>query len=223
MRHLAVLTSILGCLIIGASLMAGCASANGSASGVQASEQDLLEQAAREATAIVQQAQATALVLQAQAQATAVVGKANNDSNPTPVPEATWMAYLPTAEVTDEVVIETQEAETQDVTEQDRANTVSVISVGMAGEGGFIMVRFYAPPKVAERWWQGSVSIQEEGDGTTYNEIPVMPKIGPLIGRPKQEGQMGYVFLVNMPPGLQSGDLVTVTLGDYQFEHIPVQ
>ncbi len=50
-----------------------------------------------------------------------------------------------------------------------------------------------------------------------------MPKIGPLIGRPKVAGQAGYVMLMNAPPYLQPGALVTVVLGAHEFEHVPVQ
>lgn len=100
---------------------------------------------------------------------------------------------------------------------------VQVLSVGFAGDAGMIMVRFLAPPDEAEKWWQGSVSVTDEGNGAVYNEIPVMPKIGPLIGRPKIEGQAGYVMLVNTLPWLRPGATVTVVLGAYIFEHIPVQ
>ena len=84
-------------------------------------------------------------------------------------------------------------------------------------------MRFYAPPEEAEKWWQGSVSVEDETSGALYNEIPVMPKIGPLIGRPKLPGQIGYVMLVNAPPYLQPGAIVTVVLGVHEFEHVPVQ
>lgn len=86
-----------------------------------------------------------------------------------------------------------------------------------------IMVRFQAPPEEAEKWWPGTVSVTDEGNGAVYDEIPVMPKIGPLIGRPKRAGQAGYVMLTNAPPYLQAGALVTVVLGAHEFEHVPVQ
>jgi hypothetical protein len=179
---------------------------------------DLLAEAAREATAIVQQAQATALVLQAQAQATAVMNEVNT-SNSKATPEATWMAFIPPTEYAEVI----QEASTQGDQSPDSVNTVEVVSVSLGLEGSLIMVRFYAPAEVAATWWQGSASVEDESNGTTYDEIPVMPKIGPLIGRPKRDGQIGYVMLMNTPPGLESGVLVTVTLGEYRFEHIPVQ
>jgi hypothetical protein len=76
---------------------------------------------------------------------------------------------------------------------------------------------------VAAKWWPGNVSVTDEATGTVYNEIPVMPKIGPLIGRPKLEGQMGYVMLVHNPPALKPGAVVTAKLGEYTFEHVPVE
>jgi hypothetical protein len=97
---------------------------------------------------------------------------------------------------------------------------VEVLGVGFAAEAALIMVRFKAPPKIAEQWWQGRVSVIDEATGKVYNEIPVTPLIGPLIGRPKIAGQSGYVMLVNAPPGIQPGSTVTVVLGNYQQEHV---
>ncbi len=217
MSRQGLLFTILGLFICGALGTVACNSSDDNAT-----QESLLEKAAQEATAIVQQAQATALVLQAQAQATAVMLQANT-YNSEPIPEATWMAYIPSAESTEEVEINTQEDESQEEPSLEAETSVEVVSVGFAGEGGFIIIRFLAPAKVAERWWQGSVSVEDESSGDIYNEIPVLPKIGPLIGRPKQDGQLGYVMLVNSPPGLRTDALVTVILGEYRFEHIPVK
>jgi hypothetical protein len=49
-----------------------------------------------------------------------------------------------------------------------------------------------------------------------------MPTVGPLLGRPKEPGQIGYVMLVNAPPGLHPGSIVTVVLGDCKQEHVTV-
>ena len=67
------------------------------------------------------------------------------------------------------------------------------------------------------------ISLTDEETEAVYNEIPVLPRIGPLINRPRREGQMGYVMLVNAPPYLQSGAQVTVVLGTYAFNHVTVQ
>lgn len=187
-----------------------------------AAQENLLEQAAQEATAIVEQAHATALVLQAQAQATAVVNQANTKSIET-FPEATWVAYLPATASTQEVESASQEDQSQESSDKEAELSVEVVNVGLAGEGAFIMVRFLAPADIAEGWWPGSMSLEDETSGVIYDEVPVMPRIGPLIGRPKRDGQLGYVMLVNTALGLQSGAVVTVNLGDYRFEHVPVQ
>jgi hypothetical protein len=180
----------------------------------------VLKAAAAEATAIIEQAQATAIVLQARAQATAMVAQANTYSQPTS-PAPTFEVELAPADQPRATPM--PETEPQDELEPTPLQTVEVMGVGFAGEGGMILVRFMAPPDVAEKWWQGSVSVADEASGIVYNEIPVMPKIGPLIGRPKFEGQPGYVMLVNPPPYLQPGAVVTVKLGNYSFEHVPVQ
>lgn len=187
---------------------------------------DLVQSAAAEATALVQQAQATALVLEARAQATALVEQARLAggtptsavidppayASPTPASAGTTPPLLQVGAETGAAVESTPEP-----------TPVQVLSVSFAGEGGLIMIRFRASPDEAEKWWQGSVAVTDEGNGAIYEEIPVMPKVGPLIGRPKIEGQAGYVMLVNAPPYLRPGALVTVVLGRHEFEHVPVQ
>jgi hypothetical protein len=101
--------------------------------------------------------------------------------------------------------------------------TVELLGVGFAAEGGFIIVNFKAPPSITQTWWQGSVEVIDEASGTVYNEIPVLPVIGPLIGRPVEAGQLGYVMLTHNPPRLRPGVLVTVILGEYKFEHVKVE
>jgi len=206
---------ILGLLLLVVAIIAlgACTSQAGSLVS-----QDPLAQAAAEATTLVQQAQATALLLKAQAQATAVMQQAELYSS-TPMPEPTVRIL-----VSQESAEGNQPTPSEEPTEQGEVEQViEVLSVGFAAENGFIIVRFIAPPKEAEKWWQGSVIVIDEGNGAQYNEIPVMPKIGPLIGRPKQYGQIGYVMLVNTPPYLQPGARVTVKLGNYTFEHLTVQ
>ncbi len=226
MRHWLPILAVLLCLC---GPLAACGG-NGGPGAEPTPTLDLLHSAAVEATALVQQAQATAIVLEAQAQATALVEQARRAggtptsavvnppvySSPTPAPPEETLAGSNAG------------AEGEGAGEADSSPTpvpvpVEVLSVGFAGEGGMIIVRFLASPDEAEKWWQGSVSVTDEGNGAVYNEIPVMPTIGPLIGRPKIEGQAGYVMLVNTLPWLRPGALVTVVLGTHTFEHMPVQ
>jgi hypothetical protein len=180
---------------------------------------DLVDSAAAQATAIVQEAEATAMVLRAQARATAVMAQALEfNATPTPEPTPVQQAFSgdqPAASPTPSEGL-------QYTPEPEVPLTVEVLQVGLAADGGFIIVRFMAPPAEAAKWWQGSVSVTDEGNGAVYEEIPLMPKVGLMIARPKVAGQGGYVLLVNAPPGLRSGALVTVVLGAYQFEHVPV-
>jgi len=181
---------------------------------------DLLDSAAAQATAIVQQAEATVMVLRAQARATAVMEQAlefnrTPTAGPMPAPSAVsgdQPAPSPTP---------TEKPE-EDKPDPDVQQAVEVTQVGLAAEGGFIIVRFLAPPDEAEKWWQGSVSVTDEGNGAVYEEIPLLPRIGLMIARPKVAGQLGYVLLVNAPPLLRPGALVTVVLGAHQFAHVPV-
>lgn len=208
-------------------LLAAC-TAGGGAAPSTAAPPNPMDSAAAEATAIVQRARATALVLQARAQATALIRQA--ESTATPQPGAT--RSLPAAGLTPAPPLASTELEPSlPATSQGEVmtvpvtstTTVEVLGVSLAAESGYIMVQFRAPPRVAQEWWQGRVSVVDEATGTVYNEIPVIPKVGPLIGRPVEEGQLGYVMLVNAPVPLGPGGLVTVVLGAYTFEHLPVQ
>ena len=184
---------------------------------------DLIGQAEVEATAIVQQARATALVLQAQAQATQLIGQAGEALA---TPEAATEALILTVpETSTSIEAPAAAAPTAESTAPSLvvANTVELLGVGFAADGGFIIVNFKAPPSVVQDWWQGRVSVTDEASGTVYNEIPVLPVIGPLIGKPVEAGQMGYVMLTHNPPKLRIGSLVTVALGEYKFEHIKIE
>jgi hypothetical protein len=218
-------------LLVLCGLIAACG-ANGGPVAEAMPTLDLVDSAAAEATALIQQARATALVLEAQAQATALVEQAQLAggtrtsavpepviySSPTPPPAGGRAESTPSVEPG-----ATPETEAGGAVLEGEEIPVQVTGISFAAEGGMIMVSFLATPEEAEKWWPGSVSVTDEGNGAVYNEIPVMPKIGPLIGRPKVAGQPGYVMLVNPPPYLQPGALVTVVLGTYEFEHVPVQ
>jgi hypothetical protein len=183
--------------------------------------QSLVEQAAVEATAIVQQAQATAMVLQAQAQATVVMAQVEAiraTSTPNAIEPAT-PTELSSTQISTVMSTTPRSLTPTPVSTQ----MVEVVRVGFAAEGGLIIVQFKAPPEVAEKWWQGSLYVVDEASGEEYREIPVMPVIGPLISKPQVAGQIGNVILVNQPPGLKSGALVTVILGNYTFEHILIE
>jgi hypothetical protein len=99
---------------------------------------------------------------------------------------------------------------------------VRILAIGFASEGAYIHVQFAAPPEVAGGWTQGLVYVVDESSGIEYREIPVAPVIGLLLAKPVRDGQPGYVMLVNTGLSLQEGALVTVVLGNYQFEHVMV-
>jgi hypothetical protein len=208
-------------LITISSVIAGCA-----APGASSSEPSLKDKAAAEATAIIQRAEATAIVLQAQATASAMVNRASGSQPalvattppataipaPSPTAHAATDASQPAAPATPVIVTSTPAI----------TSGVELLGVGFAADTGFIMVEFKADPWEARRWMQGTVYVVDESSGTIYNEIPVMPTVGPLLGRPKEPGQVGYVMLVNMQPGIRPGSIVTVVLGDFKQEHVTV-
>ena len=211
--------------------LAGCAPtapANGMTEG-----QSLKEKAALEATAIVERAEATAIVLRAQTTAAALIRGASGptstpvqpsaSANVLPAP-ATPMPAVPLASAPASAALPSPSSTgTVTTTEEAAVAGVELLSVGFAAEGELIIVNYKADPWVAQKFWPGVLSVVDEATGTVYNEVPVMPVIGPLIARPKEAGQLGYVMLVNTPPGLRAGSLVTVVLGDFKQEHVTVQ
>jgi hypothetical protein len=166
----------------------------------------------------VQEAQATALVIQAQAEAERISDQANAlITTPSPAPTSQAQNTLEGQFTPTPITPGAQEIGPTE------ALQVEIMRVSYAADGGFITIYFRAPPEIAEGWWQGDISIIEEETETEYNEVPVMPKIGPLISKPQVYGQVGYVMLVNNPPGLKPGARVTVILGEYRFENIIVE
>jgi len=167
--------------------------------------------AAETATALVQDAQSTALVLKAQAMATALVGTLNapppdasSQGSPTPVAEVSTPSVTPSSP-------------------QTTPGGVEIVAVTTAADGAYIMVQFRAPARTAASWFQGKVSVVDESNGTEYTEIPSVGDIGPLISRPKADGQLGYVMLTNAPVPLKPGAVVTVVLGEFKQEHLIIQ
>ncbi len=99
---------------------------------------------------------------------------------------------------------------------------VEVLSVGYAAEGAYLIVNLTAPPRLAMLWQPGELSVVNEATNVTYNKIPLMPKIGFLIGRPAAEGQVGYVMFENKPY-VKPGTKVTVRLGNVVKQHVVTQ
>ena len=202
------------------------------------------EQAAIEATAIIQRAQATALVLQAQSEATVLVraaSAASGASTPTPaskvsITRATDIPVSPAPGTRSPVATPTpasldaatatpsvfaaHESEDEDEAARSDPGAVELVGVEIGRESGLILVQFKAPPSLARKWQQGSVYVVDEATGSVYNEIPVAPVVGPLFGRPKAVGQTGYVMFSNAPVALQAGSQVTVVLGDFKQQHV---
>jgi hypothetical protein len=222
----AQLRVLLIVLCFGMVSLASCAAGPGTATDKSVS---VNEQAALEATAIIQRAEATALVLQAQAKATALIQNAG--APPVAPAAATATAVARVAEATrvptpSSVASQATEIQaTPGITATDKASLsrVELLRVDFAAEGKYIYVEFRAPPRVARQWRQGNVSVIDEATGIIYNGIPVAPIIGPLIAQPVREGQIGYVMLTNDGLGIKSGSVVTVMLGDFKQEHVTVK
>ncbi len=175
---------------------------------------DPLATAAAQATAIVQQARATAMILQAQTEAEATLQSAGQSSQ-ADQPDAAGVQNGAAGQIKEQQPDPTATA-TPEI-------PIEVLSVNMAVDGGMIQVRFLAPADIADRWLQTDVYIVDEATGAEYREIPVMPRIGPLFGKPARDGQPGYFMLVNGPRPLQSGATVSVVLKDHVEEGITVR
>lgn len=178
----------------------------------------LAERAAAEATAILQRAQATAVVLKAQATANAMVQAANPS---TPSPAAARLT--PTAPATIPAPPTGAAVATAAAVPTERNTQIEIVGVGFAADGGLIIVQFTAPPEVARLWNQTNVYVLDEETKIKYDDVPVTPLIGPLFGRPKFDGQLGYVMFYNTNAGIRPGSIVTVVFGDYKQEHLVVQ
>jgi hypothetical protein len=99
---------------------------------------------------------------------------------------------------------------------------VELVGVGIGADDKYISVQFKAPPRLARKWQPGMLYVVDERTDLVYDKVPNVPILGSLLGRPMKEGQIGYVMLVNSPP-LQSGDEVTVVLGEFKQQHVVVQ
>lgn len=184
---------------------------------------DPVELAALEATRIVQSARATAIVRQAQVEA-AALSQPTPTVVPTPVVADAATAPAAAAMVTRTVaaVVATAPSGPQTPVPSPTAS-IRLMRVGFAANGEYIHVEYFAPPVLISQWRQGLFSVIDEATGEVYNEVPVMPIVGPMIGRPVRPEQMAYVMLVNRPPLLQPGARVTVVLDKFRFEHIVVE
>lgn len=181
---------------------------------------DPVELAALEATRIVQSARATAIIKQAQVEAAAL-------SQPTPVvaemvpsPPAGTATLAVTATLVPTATVAPSGAQ---MPAPSPTASIRLVRVGFAANGEYIHVEYFAPPVLISQWRQGLFSVIDEATGEVYNEVPLMPIVGPMIGRPVRPEQMAYVMLVNRVPLLQPGAMVTVVLDKFRFEHIVVE
>ncbi len=185
----------------------------------------LVDKAGAEATAVLQRAEATAIVLRAQSTAAAMIANARGAEAAQATPTATRAA---SALAPDSVPVlsasPVPSPAAQPIAETANPSVpIELVGVGFGADGDFIVVNYMADPATArQKIQQMYVSVTDEATGVVYREVPVMPLLGPLIAHPIQDGQAGYVMLVNMGRTLQPGALVTVVLGDFKQEHVTV-
>ena len=103
------------------------------------------------------------------------------------------------------------------------ADGVKLLGVSLSADSIYVMVSFTAPPQAVQGWGQGSIYVVDEASGAVYRDIPIVPVLGTLFGRPQEEGQIGYVMLSNTAAGIRSGSVVSVVLGRFKREHVMVQ
>jgi hypothetical protein len=208
------------CLAVTLSFLAGCAARQ----APQAPTPGLVEQAALEATAILERAKATALVRSARASAEALVQPPSAAGEALPaLPTARPTAFTSPASTSPGTPTAVADALPTNLPDSPTAaEQVRILSVGFAAEGAYLHIQYQAPVEIAKRWTQGNVYAIAEESGAIFNEIPVMPVIGALFSKPIRHDQPGYIMLVNANQSLKPGMLVTIVLGSYQFEHIPI-
>jgi hypothetical protein len=164
--------------------------------------------AAGTATALIQNAQSTVMVLKAQAMATGLV-ETLNAPHPGDTPQENNTPDVPST--------------SPPPTSQLTPAGVTVVAVTTAADGAYIMIEFRAPAKMVRGWNQGQISVMDESTGNTYTVIPAVGDTAPLISRPQSDDQLDYVMLENAPIPLQKGAVVTVVLGHFKQEHLPIQ
>ncbi|MGE5140671.1 MAG: hypothetical protein ACM3JD_14480 [Rudaea sp.] len=197
----------------------------GCSAAAPVAEQSPQEKAAAEATVIVQQAEATAIVLRAQGTAQALIAGARAPT-PTVVAQAVTGVSAPMEQAGGAMTEEPSPAATltpQAAATGTAGGKVVLGQVGFGADGGFIVVNFTAPPQIAHAWIQGMMYVVDEATGYKYSEIPVIPVVGPMFAKPKEDGQSGYVMFVNTNGTLRPGAVVTVVLGDFKQEHVVAQ
>jgi hypothetical protein len=113
-------------------------------------------------------------------------------------------------------------APSDDPNEVEDLKKVELLGVALGADGAYVTVQFKAPPRLARSWQAGEVSVTDESTQTVYDDIPVVPVLGALFGKPVVDGQIGYVMFANLPP-LAVGAQVTVVLGGFSQEHVNVQ
>jgi hypothetical protein len=107
----------------------------------------------------------------------------------------------------------------------DNSTSVELLGVKASSEIGFIEVSFKADTATSGKWFQANntMYVIDETNGREYREIPVMPKIGPLVGRPLTRDQVGFVMFMNRDFSIKPGSIVTVVLGEWMKEHVKVE
>jgi len=90
--------------------------------------------------------------------------------------------------------------------------------IRLSGVGDFIDVRFKVN---AEAMRPGPVYIKDEKTGKTAT-VATVPKIGWLMTRRTKVGNTAFLILKNPDNSIKAGSLVTLVVGQYRKEHIPV-
>jgi hypothetical protein len=98
-----------------------------------------------------------------------------------------------------------------------------LLGVRFAAEGVYVMVEFKAPRELSKNWQEGSIYLFDEKTGVAYWDIPEVPVLGQLLGKPQEDGQIGYAMLKNISAGIKPDSIVTVVLGNYKREHISIK
>ncbi len=105
------------------------------------------------------------------------------------------------------------------VTVEPDPDGVTLQGVGFAADGGYIMVSYSGPVTIIHTFRQDDVYVYDETTRGVYKDIPVVPILGPLQGKPVNDDQMAYTMLKNYYGGIKSGSVVSVVLGKYKREH----
>ena len=95
---------------------------------------------------------------------------------------------------------------------------VSKVVISLCGDGDLINARFTVTPEMKR---PGEIYMKDEVTGYVCRAA-VLPKLGMVMSSRKTAGKSGYCMFKNTDYVIKEGSLVTLVIGGFREEHLPV-